>query len=174
MFNADEIKHIHSLIDNKTLDKGFIESDDNVVSEIRDSNIFFLPSSDEEFQFVFRRCVDYIDATNRKYFQVDIDRIQNLQYTIYNKGQFYEKHIDMTNVTQGVGVRKLSFSVQLTDPKEYEGGDLVLFTGPEVWTAPKELGCVTFFPSYLLHEVTPVTKGERRSLVGWVTGPKWK
>ena len=38
----------------------------------------------------------------------------------------------------------------------------------------KQIGDLVVFPSYVLHEVTPVTKGERNSLVCWVTGPSFK
>ena len=39
---------------------------------------------------------------------------------------------------------------------------------------PKEQGKLILFPSYVLHEVKPVTKGERYSLVAWITGPQFK
>ena len=38
----------------------------------------------------------------------------------------------------------------------------------------KEQGTLIIFPSYILHEVKPVTKGERNSLVAWVTGKQFK
>jgi PKHD-type hydroxylase len=71
--------------------------------------------------------------------------------------------------------RKLSFSVQLSDDADYVGGDLrfhYIKNQPEV--APKEKGKVIFFPSWMVHDVTPVTQGTRRSLVGWVNGPNFK
>jgi len=46
-----------------------------------------------------------------------------------------------------------------------------LFIGPEPIVAPRGQGSVTFFPSMLLHRVTPITKGHRYSLVGWAAGP---
>jgi PKHD-type hydroxylase len=62
--------------------------------------------------------------------------------------------------------------MQLSDPSEYEGGDLLLHTGDEPIVINKQKGMLVMFPSYTLHEVTPVTKGERYSLVAWVHGPK--
>jgi len=77
---------------------------------------------------------------------------------------------------QGAGQfpRKLSFSMQLTDPSEYEGGNTRLITSHEPFDIPKTKGSITFFPSYTLHDVQPITKGTRKALVGWVLGPKWK
>ena len=68
-------------------------------------------------------------------------------------------------------VRKLSISIQLTDPTKYEG-DLNLYWSDAV-TMKKNKGSLFIFPSYMLHEVTPVTKGEN-SLVCWVNGPQFK
>jgi PKHD-type hydroxylase len=64
--------------------------------------------------------------------------------------------------------------VQLSDPSEYEGGELRLHTSQEPVIIRKEKGMVVCFPSYTLHEVTPVTRGERYTLVGWVHGPAFK
>ena len=70
--------------------------------------------------------------------------------------------------------RKISITVQLSDPSEYEGGDLQIKINAGQSDTPKGLGNVVIFPSYLLHRVTPVTKGLRRSLVLWITGPAFK
>jgi PKHD-type hydroxylase len=64
--------------------------------------------------------------------------------------------------------------LQLTDPEEYEGGQTYLITSQEPFPIAKEKGSITFFPSYTLHEVKPVTKGTRKALVGWIHGPRWK
>ena len=71
-------------------------------------------------------------------------------------------------------VRKLSISVQLTNPEEYEGGELKLYFQDKGTVVDKTQGTLILFPSYVLHEVMPVTKGERNSLVTWVTGKQFK
>lgn len=63
--------------------------------------------------------------------------------------------------------------MQLTDPHEYEGGELELHDGVFKYL-PKNQGAVIAFPSYVLHKVNPVTRGVRHSLVTWVTGPQFK
>jgi PKHD-type hydroxylase len=72
--------------------------------------------------------------------------------------------------------RKLSISVQLSAPDEYEGGD---FEFMDVGQPPKPInirtqGTAIIFPSITYHKVTPVTKGKRYSLVGWYEGPEWR
>jgi PKHD-type hydroxylase len=69
----------------------------------------------------------------------------------------------------------LSISVQLSDPSEYEGGDLQFsLYGDRTVIAEKEQGTMVIFPSYMRHRVTPVTRGTRRSLVTWITGPPFR
>jgi PKHD-type hydroxylase len=63
--------------------------------------------------------------------------------------------------------------LQLTDPSEYEGGNLQVCDGT-IHNVRKQRGLVAAFPSYTLHQVTPVTKGSRQSLVAWITGPSFR
>jgi len=116
---------------------------------------------------------------NQTYYDYNIDGIETLQFSEYPEGAgYYKPHMDW-GAGQIFGrndiCRKLSFTIQLSDPDSYEGGDLVLHSGHEIGQEQRvqmrEFGCLTVFPSWLLHEVTPVTHGTRRSLVGWVIGP---
>jgi PKHD-type hydroxylase len=141
---------------------------------IRNSNITFLRSSDEETKWIFERITRAEVGINKQFWNFDLHRIETLQYSEYNKGQFYKPHIDMMYQSPSAAIRKLSFTVQLTDPKEYKGGDVVLKTGSDDNIIHRNKGTICFFPSYILHEVTPVTKGTRHALVGWVSGPAFK
>ena len=64
--------------------------------------------------------------------------------------------------------------LQLTCPSQYEGGNLEILTSGEAVKMPKERGLIVVFPAWTLHQVTPVTKGHRQSLVAWVSGPNFK
>jgi len=68
----------------------------------------------------------------------------------------------------------LSLTIQLSSPDDYEGGELALQFKKDAEIMPKELGKMVIFPSYILHEVRPVTKGTRYSLVAWITGKPFK
>ena len=68
--------------------------------------------------------------------------------------------------------RKISIVLQLSDPEEYEGWNFELFVNRKITKLPNSKGTVILFPSYCMHRVTPITKGERKSLVLWATGPK--
>lgn len=141
--------------------------------KIRKTTIGWVPTT-EQNAWLYRMLTDAVQRANKEWFGFDLNHIESLQYSVYNKGDFYDAHVD--HHYQGVGQypRKLSFSMQLSDPDEYKGGDVMLITSQDPFPIPKERGTITFFPSYTLHEVKPVTKGTRRALVGWVHGPRWK
>ena len=72
-------------------------------------------------------------------------------------------------------VRKLSFSLLLSDPDTYEGGNLqFLDEAGKSYIAPRQRGTIILFDSRAQHRVQKVTKGVRKSLVGWTVGPRWK
>lgn len=116
----------------------------------------------------------YANLANR-HFQYNIDCIhQNaLQYTVYNPGDHYTWHVDDI-ATPRPSVRKLSFSLQLSDPSEYEGGELQFYHANGSHIATKAKGSITFFDSRVMHRVRKVKSGCRRALVGWIGGPSWK
>ena len=77
-------------------------------------------------------------------------------------------------------VRKISMTVNLSDPKDYEGGNLKFDLGPHVKERFKicheirPQGSLIIFPSFTYHCVTPVTSGTRYSLVLWCLGKPWQ
>ena len=149
--------------------------DDDVqdYSDIRESEIVMIPNHDKEVQWVFQKLSKAINTVNEQVYEYDLRAIETLQYTTYDSSYngFYRKHIDSR---YGILSRKLSLSLQLSDPDDYEGGEVLLHLGKEPHVANKLRGSITFFPSFVLHEVTPVTKGRRNSLVLWVVGPEFK
>lgn len=111
---------------------------------------------------------------NDRYFNFDLASFdQGLQLTRYDgeQEQHYDWHVDRG---MGTGQRKLSLTLQLSDPNDYEGGDLELRFGKDPVKINKDRGMIALFPSYTMHRVKPVTKGIRYSLVAWVSGPAFK
>jgi PKHD-type hydroxylase len=99
--------------------------------------------------------------------------VDSIQYTEYPHGNgHYDWHIDIGPAS--INHRKISIVVQLSDPEEYEGGELEIWSGATPVTIPKKKGNIVIFPSFLMHRVTPVTKGLRKSLVLWVGGGSYK
>jgi PKHD-type hydroxylase len=171
-FTKEECQTIINIAKDKGLIKGTTFNDDKT-KDVRDSKISWLYSSDN-LDWVFRRVTDITLNLNERFFKFDLFGLnEGFQFTNYEapSGR-YGKHID-----RGINmpVRKLSISIQLTNPEEYEGGELKLYDGEEEGTVmDKTQGTLIIFPSYVLHEVMPIIKGERNSLVTWVTGKQFK
>lgn len=110
---------------------------------------------------------------NQEFYKYDLSNDYEFQLIKYHPGGHYQWHCDY-GVSPGPNiVRKLSMSIQLTDPSEYEGGELeIVDYSNRTHTLPKEKGIFIVFDSKVPHRVTPVTKGQRIALVGWANGPR--
>lgn len=115
----------------------------------------------------------YIGIANRNVWEYDLNILQSIQVTIYNEDGHYSWHSDYGTSKDGNFTRKLSASLLLTDPSEYEGGDLEFVDyHNNIIKAPKQKGTMIVFDSRIPHRVTPLTMGKRVSLVTWMHGPK--
>lgn len=170
VFNNDEIRAIKEIGQAWNLEKAGTYGGNS--REIRNSHVSFI-FPNEHTHWIFARMTDLINNMNEQYFGFDLHALeQGLQFTHYvAPDEHYTWHVDRGRQS---GVRKLSVSIQLSDPEEYEGGELELSFGPEPITMQKQKGMAVLFPSYTMHRVKPVTKGERFSLVAWVSGPPFK
>lgn len=139
---------------------------------IRKSNISFIHG--DEWNWLYDKLCDAVNYVNANNYSKVLYGITPLQYSEYDSkyNGFYGPHIDSTNDIKDALHRSLSFSIQLVDGDTYEGGDLNVYSNNITYTANRKLGMITFFDSNCLHEVTPVTSGFRKSLVGWVVGPR--
>lgn len=117
---------------------------------------------------------EYVKQANRNAFNVKVDNIADIQYTEYHasEGGHYDWHQDSFWTEEKPYDRKLSVTVQLSNPNEYEGGEFE-FDEIENPKNSKQKGTVLIFPSYIRHRVKPITKGVRKSLVAWFEGPRW-
>ena len=119
----------------------------------------------------------YVNSANARFCFDIASIITELQFTEYDSdnGGYYKSHHDIDWNANNAYDRKLSIVVQLSDPDEYSGGDLS-FSEVEnpIKDDLRKRGTIIVFPSYLEHEVSPVTEGKRYSLVSWVWGPRWR
>jgi PKHD-type hydroxylase len=141
--------------------------------QTRKSHISWIRHNDE-CKWLYHKMADKCRQVNNQNFRFDLwGFLEAFQYTVYDtEGSHYTWHQDeFYNRSLSRAPRKLSMVIQLSDPSEYDGGDLELNLGGHSYhTVPKGLGNLVVFPSWTLHRVTPVTKGVRKSLVAWVTG----
>ena len=143
-------------------------SEEPQLNDYRISEISWIPEIPES-DWLYKKIADYAVVANREMWNFDIWGFpDDLQYTTYfGDGGHYDWHVDLGPTMSN---RKMSVVLQLSTPEEYEGGELQINIGSEVMSVKKELGLLCFFPSFLLHRVTPVTSGVRQSLVTWLGG----
>lgn len=142
-------------------------------SDVRTSRVSWLTNQ----PWVSDMLYFYADQANQAAFHTTLYKKADIQFTEYHatEGGHYSWHHDIDWSRNDGLDRKLSVTVQLSDPSEYEGGN---FSFSEVENPDTEQskakGTVLIFPSYLQHAVSPVTSGVRKSLVAWFEGPKWR
>ena len=141
--------------------------------KIRSSKIAWI----YEDSIVAKFCRHWVDVINEDNFKFDLhssfDR-NSIQYSEYGVNDHYIWHVDLKET---VPSRKLSFTLMLND--DYEGGEFEIgrySLGKHELTCntvscDNKTGTLIVFPATLPHRVKPVSKGIRKSLVGWITGP---
>jgi len=175
-FDQKELKKIENNVFNLKYEVATIVG--GVDSKMRSSKIKWIPQN-QDWWWLYEKLSNMAVEANNSIWNFNLTSIpEQIQYTEYlstNKGH-YDWHADI-----GPGIlshRKISITVQLSSPEEYEGGNLEIFRGGSMngpfEAAEKNEGCVFIFPSYTMHRVTPITKGIRKSFVLWLGGEHYK
>ena len=166
------------------------KKDNLLKKEIRKSKVSWFND-----QWIYDLLYPYLNNANENAgWKYEHEVSEHIQFTKYGLNEYYGWHTDgysdhynifnreNTAYDNYVGrVRKLSMSVSLSNPEDYEGGDLKFQTisgdGKKVVLDCDDIkgkGSVVVFPSYVSHTITPITKGERYSLVMWTLGRPFK
>lgn len=176
-FSPEELAEIEKLVANIDFVRAQTQAEDNGLTETeyRKSNVKWLPMT-ETYKWIYDKIGDMAYEANQNLYHFDLhsmpEQIQYTEYYDYEKGH-YDWHMDTGygNLSQ----RKISVTVQLSDTHEYEGGDLQLWPGGTYpLIAPRGKGNVVIFPSFMMHRVTPVTRGTRKSFVLWLGGGHYR
>ncbi len=121
---------------------------------------------------LFNKINSAIKVANINYFRYDIESIDTLRFLKYGIGGTYNWHTDYGR--HECSMRKLTAIIQLSDDKDYEGGDfefgITNSEGDDLVKGNRGKGCLLVFPSFLSHRVAPITKGTRYSIITWMEG----
>lgn len=182
-FSEDECESIIDLakktINPQQATMGDESRDASYINDYRKSEIRWIYPTMTEFEFVFDKMWKMAVKANDEFFNFHMSRLNYLQFACYNEknqGE-YKRHHDVFWMNKDSKYhRKLSATVQLSDPSTYIGGNFEIYNVQEKIDENKcrDQGTAIFFPSFYDHAVTPVTNGERCSLVAWFEGPKWR
>ena len=137
-----------------------------VDTKIRDSSVCWAPIN----HWIEGILYNYgLYATQEAGWNFQLGRPEQIQLTAYDKDGFYGWHEDWAPFALGPSVRKVSVIALLSDPKDFEGGKFQIDGDVEI---EMKRGTVVAFPSFVRHQVTPVTSGKRYSAVCWINGPR--
>jgi PKHD-type hydroxylase len=164
-FSDIELDSIEKLGESLALERATLGAYGNVEQRKRITRVAALIQNPDT-QWIYDRLIRVVGVLNQRY-RFDLVAIQeSAQFMVYRdaEGGHFDWHKD-----QGPSVkRQLSMTLQLSDPAGYQGCDLEFKHGDQAMTAPRERGTLIAFPSYLMHRVSPITAGTRKSLVVWV------
>ena len=141
---------------------------------IRKSKVKWIPQN-ETFEWLYDLIKELaVEANSIWKFDIHtiIEQIQYTEYYAADNGHYtWHQDIGPGNASK----RKISVTIQLSDATEYEGGDLQIWRGGNsIQTAPRGAGVSVLFPSYMMHRVSPMKRGIRKSLVLWIGGSHYK
>jgi predicted 2-oxoglutarate/Fe(II)-dependent dioxygenase YbiX len=142
-------------------------------ANLRRSQVVFL-GQEKKYEWLYQRLWAAVQVCNQQCFDVDVASVEtNVQVARYDSAEsgFYDWHLDLGPAKAS---RKLSISIQLSSSEDYDGGDLELMHGNVPTKLDRTRGAFIIFPSFMLHRVTPVTRGTRWSLVAWILGKRWR
>jgi PKHD-type hydroxylase len=172
-FTAGELNAFEEYGDRMVHEKATLAVKGDHDDDIRITEVAWLEHN-RETSGLYERVLQVIRRLNSEIYHFDVTGLENIQYTVYRgtEGGYYHWHID--HGAHNPKPRKISISIQLTDPSHYEGCDLQFQVSNSIGVAPRTRGAIIAFPSFFLHRVTPIISGTRKALVVWATGPEFR
>lgn len=146
---------------------GAVQTNNNT-DHIRRSKICWMKNKD--LHWLYEKVGKRILSLNSEKWNFKLSRLDYFQYTEYDEtyNGHFDWHLDIGNTCNST--RKLSISIQLSDNNDYEGGELKIRNKNVDKIMTKKKGSLIVFPSYILHKVEPVKKGNRKALIIWFKG----
>ncbi len=165
-FSADECARITALSADLSFAEGRLV---NPLEDYRSTQVGWLFPSDDT-RWIYERIAEVFQQVNRWY-RFELAGIDVLQLGRYGVNDGFDWHVDTGRGT--TSTRKLSLSLQLSSPDEYEGGGLEFCPLGEI-AMSRPQGTVIVFPSFCAHRVVRISRGNRLSLVAWANGPVFR
>lgn len=176
-FSKEEIEQILFLEKVMTFKNGEVGDNSAVQENIRNCKLSWI-ALNESTEWIYNKIGFHAGEANYDLFNYDITALEALQYTKYigSDSSHYTWHFDIMGNYSNM-VRKFTGVLMLSDPSEYDGGNLKVIINGDV-TCPNNIrlnkGEIAWFDSTFPHTVEPVTSGCRRCIVIWALGPNTK
>ena len=177
LFSRAELDALVRLGDGLVLEKAELSVGAAGYENIQATKVAWVPR-DAQTETLYRRMEEAVLEINARFFRFDLSALAMPQYAVYGgqDGGHFDWHKDYGRDPSAPELepRKVTLSLQLSDPSDYEGCDLQARGGHQIDTAPRSRGTLIAFPANVLHQVTPIRSGIRRSLVAWAVGPEFR
>jgi len=177
LFSTDELNALVRLGDSLALEKAELSVGAQGYENIRATKVAWVPRQPQT-ENLYRRMEEAVLELNARYFRFDLSGLAMFQYAVYGgpEGGHFDWHKDYGRDPNDPDQepRKLTLSLQLSEASDYEGCELQVRAGNKIDVAPKTRGTLVAFPANVLHQVTPIRSGIRRSLVVWAVGPEFR
>src|SRR3954464_8020955 len=176
LFSASELDALVRLGDGLALEKAELSAGRGY-ENIRSTKVAWVPRAPQT-EHMYQRIEEAVLEMNARFFRFDLSGMAMLQYALYGgpEGGHFDLHKDYGRdpADPAQEPRKLTLSLQLSEPSDYKGCELQVRAGNLIDTAPRARGTIVAFPANALHQVTPIASGMRRSLVAWAVGPEFR
>jgi len=169
----DLIERIRALVPREEMYDGNVSGE--IDKTYRSSRIYWIRKS-EKTLWLYEKLMWFVRDANEKMWKFNLTNLfEDIQFTEYDADfeGHYDWHMDMGG-GEKTSTRKLSMTIQLSDPEDYDGGELQFLINRNVSEPERDQGTVVLFPSFLLHRVKRVSRGRRQSLVLWIHGPPFQ
>jgi PKHD-type hydroxylase len=186
LLSKEDLKEISNYCNNLKLNNATLGDLSETANEkVRKSKVAFEYVNNENF-WLFEKLKYVAETINNDFYRFNLTGFDHFQYTEYQSNNshydfhsdiFYDSASENANLDDYYQNRKLSISIILNNVTEFEGGEFQFSDNSDlnnIEVAEQQFGRVIAFPSFVPHRVTPVVKGTRKSLVYWVTGPKFQ
>lgn len=173
-FSAAELAAIEKYGDGLISQKADLSGRRAGYDDIRITSVAWIERNPQT-TWLHQRLEEIVLRLNAEFFRYELFGLsESFQYTVYDgsQGSHFDWHKDHGNDREEP--RKISLSLQLSDGNAYQGCDLELHSAGHVQTVSRTRGTLIAFPSYVLHRVTPIRSGVRKSLVVWAAGPEFR
>lgn len=174
VFTDEELDAITAFAETLPAKQVRVGKDLQVRPEYNRSITRWLPPGGET-AWIYQKITTAVAMLNAAHYRYEIsgldEPLYHVTYLSDDQGH-YAWHADLGHDNEPT--RKLSITFQMSDPASYDGGNLEINANGRPETAPRERGKLVLFPSYEIHRVTPVTRGQRSALVAWIGGPPFR
>lgn len=165
LLSADQVNEITSMLSNANYEDGRLTAGSSAVKVKNNLQLV----TNTEISTKANQAVRDIVLNDKKFWSYTFFKdVTTFTFSLYEQGMHYGLHLDSAIRGDGKFRTDISMTIHLNAPSEYEGGELIIHSDYGVHTCKAGIGDAIIYPANLVHEVKPVTAGQRLVAIAWV------